>query len=236
MKGEEVKQSELESQLEINTLHLLPVVLLHPLKVKQLLVARVTLAGEMPIRIRAQQFSPTPIAKVLRAFPASHLPLANHKPIVQQTKGITYVITPRRLFRVHSASWASHRRLFQPLPVRPVFFELPCQPLQVPLAESALQRDPLLRSFPQSHVLEYKPLGRCKGAISMRPVPLCQAFNISMPAPQHIYGGRRTMFSGNTHRRNNRRPCTSAISPIRCHSPPAPASLPDAGRNPWGTE
>lgn len=66
------RQSELESELKIKPLHWLPVVL-DTLKVKQLLVARVTLAREMFVGIRAQQFSAAPIAKVLRAFPTCHL-------------------------------------------------------------------------------------------------------------------------------------------------------------------
>lgn len=44
------------------------------------------------------------------------------------------------------------------------------------------------------------------------------------------------MFFGNTHRRNNHKPHTSVVSPIRSQSPPASASLPDAGRSPSGSK
>jgi hypothetical protein len=75
-KGEEVKrhESELESELKIEPLHrlLVDVVLARP-GVKQLLVARVALAREVFVRIRAHQFSTASIAKVLRAFSTRHL-------------------------------------------------------------------------------------------------------------------------------------------------------------------
>jgi len=96
----------------------------------------------------------------------------------KQTKGMTYMITPHRLFRVHSTSWTGHRRFVQPLLVRPIFFELSHQVPQVPLSVSSFQHRPLLGSFFQPRVLEYKLLGKREGAISVWSVPLELKLNV----------------------------------------------------------
>jgi hypothetical protein len=84
--------------LEINPVHRLPVIL-NPLKVKQFLVARVTFAREVFIRVRARKSSAAPIAKVLRALSTSHLvwsatrkSQADHN---DKRKEMTHMITPR---------------------------------------------------------------------------------------------------------------------------------------------
>lgn len=80
MKGEEV-ESELEYPLELKRFHWLPVIL-NPLQIKQFLVAWISLARKMLVRVRTHKSPTASITKVLQAFSTCHMAeRINHKPI-----------------------------------------------------------------------------------------------------------------------------------------------------------